>query len=160
MADGIDREELRRLVRDVLRSALPQGVASPGEQSANLLDAMRQAILPGGSGTVSVSDDLGHFAQMIVHAAAQEDLKAAIMSGRLAFKLNSPPREEARPRHVENPVNRGGDFRLDHGMLNETRIAEIGKRHTRIILGTDVIVTPLARDRARELKLELVRSKP
>jgi hypothetical protein len=61
---------------------------------------------------------------------------------------------------MENPVNRGGEFRLDRGMLSETRIAEIGKRHTRIIVGADVVVTPLARDRARELKLELVRSKP
>jgi hypothetical protein len=160
MADGFDREELRRLVRDVLRSAVPQGVAPPGEQSGNLLDAMRLAILPGGAGTVSVTDDLSHFAQMIVHAAAHEDLKAAIMSGRLTFKLNSATGAEPRHHHSENPVNRGGEFRVDRGMLNETRIAEIGKRHTRIILGADVVVTPLARDRARELKLELVRSKP
>jgi hypothetical protein len=160
MADGIEREELRRLVRDVLHSALLQGAAPGGEQSGNLLDAMRQAILPAGSGTVSVTDDLNHFAQMIVHAAAHEDLKTAIMSGRLTFKLNSATGVEPRHRHSQNPVNKDGEFRVDHGMLNETRIAEIGKSHTRIILGADVVVTPLARDRARELKLELVRSKP
>jgi hypothetical protein len=160
MAEGINREELRSLVRDVLRSALPQGVAPTGEQAGNLLDAMRQAILPGGSGTVTVTDNLNQFAQTIVHAAAQEDLKAAIMSGRLTFQLNSASSEELRQHPMENPVNRGGEFRLDRGMLSETRIAEIGKRHTRIIVGADVVVTPLARDRARELKLELVRSKP
>jgi hypothetical protein len=44
-------------------------------------------------------------------------------------------------------------------MLSETRIAEIGKHHTKIVVGPEVVVTPLARDRARELKLELVRSK-
>jgi hypothetical protein len=158
MRDGIDKEELRRLVRDVLRSTL-SGNASDSPAQQNLLDRIRQAILPGGSGVVVVSEDLNRFAQTLVDAAAQEDVKAAIMSSRLTFKANEgqgPPRQ----RQSETPVARGGDFRLDNGMLNETRLAEIGKSHTRIILGAEVVVTPLARDRARELKLELVRAKP
>ena len=157
MADGIDREELRRLVRDVLRSTL-SGKASDAPAEQNLLDRMRQSILPGGSGVVIVSEDLNRFAQTLVHAAAHEDVKAAIMSGKLTFKANggqSPPSQ----RQSEKPPARGGDFRLDNGMLNETRLAEIGRSHTRIILGANVVVTPLARDRARELKLELVRAK-
>jgi hypothetical protein len=44
-------------------------------------------------------------------------------------------------------------------MLTEMRIAEIGKTYRKVIVGPGVVVTPLARDRARELKLELVRSK-
>ena len=158
MADGIDREELRRLVRDVLRSTLSGSATDPPAEQ-NLLDRMRRSILPGGSGVVVVSEDLNRFAQTLVHAAAHEDVKAAIMSSRLTFEVNggqSPP-----PQHQsEKPAPRGGDFRLDDGMLNETRLAEIGKSHTRIILGAEVVVTPLARDRARELKLELVRAKP
>ena len=55
---------------------------------------------------------------------------------------------------------KGGQFRIDQGMLNEMRIAEIGKQYSRVLVGPEVVVTPLARDRARELKLELVRSKP
>jgi hypothetical protein len=158
MANTIDKEELRRLVRDVLRSTL-SGNASATSQEQSLLDRMRQAILPGGSGIVAVSEDLNRFAQTLIHAAAQEDLKAAIMSGRLSFNGNTG-RDSPPERRSENPVARGGDFRLDNGMLNETRLAEIGKSHTRIIIGPDVVVTPLARDRARELKLELVRAKP
>lgn len=158
MAGDIDREELRQLVRDVLRSALPGNSVNSTEQPSNLLDAMRHAIMPGQSGVVTVADDLNRFAQAIVHAASHEDLKAAIMSGRLKFKGRTGPQPGASP--PENPVGRGGDFRLDHGMLSEMRIAEIGKSYTKIILGPEVVVTPLARDRARELKLELVRSKP
>jgi hypothetical protein len=155
MAGGIDREELRQLVRDVLRSGLA-AEATP-DTPANLLEAMRQAILPGGSGIVTVNEDLGRFAQTIVHAASHEDLKAAIMSGRLKFTGKTEAQTTANP--SENPVGRGGDFRLDRGMLSETRLAEIGRKYTKIVLGPDVVVTPLARDRARELKLELVRSK-
>lgn len=158
MADRFDREELRRLVRDVLRSTL-SGTATDSRAEQNLLDRMRQSILPGGSGVVVVSEDLNRFAQTLVHAATHEDVKAAIMSGRLTFKATgeqTPPSQ----RQSEKPAARGGDFRLDSGMLNEIRLAEIGKSHTRIILGAEVVVTPLARDRARELRLELVRAKP
>jgi hypothetical protein len=156
MADGIEREELRQLVRDVLRSGLA-AEAIP-DTPANLLEAMRQAILPGRSGIVTVDEDLSRLAQAIVHAASHEDLKAAIMSGQLKFARKTGPQPSTNP--SENPVARGGEFRLDHGILSETRLAEIGRKHTKIVLGPDVVVTPLARDRARELKLELVRSKP
>jgi hypothetical protein len=158
MAAGLDKEELRRLVRDVLRSTLPADAVASSEQPSNLLDAMRQAILPGHSGIVTVDEDLDRFAQAVVHAASHEDLKAAIMSGRLKFVGKTEMKSAITPQ--ENPVARRGDFRLDYGILSEMRIAEIGKKYTKIVLGQEVVVTPLARDRARELKLELVRSKP
>jgi hypothetical protein len=157
MAGGINREELRKLVRDVLRATLSAIPEKSSEQPQNLLDAMRQAALPGGSGIVAVTEDLSSFAQMVVQAASHEDLKVAIMSGRLKFELGKA--FQSKPRSSENPVHSGKAFTIDHGMLSETRIAEIGKTHTKIVLGREVVVTPLARDRARELKLELVRSK-
>jgi hypothetical protein len=92
-----------------------------------------------------------------VNAAAQEDLKAAIMTSRVTFKgKDDGPGQERNPA----PAIKGGQFRIDQGMLNEMRIAEIGKQYSRVLVGPEVVVTPLARDRARELKLELVRSKP
>ena len=48
---------------------------------------------------------------------------------------------------------------MNDGMLNELRVEEIGRQYGTIVLGPNVVVTPLARDRARELKLELVRTK-
>jgi hypothetical protein len=152
MVDAIDREELRKLVREVLRSSMR------ASEPSNLAEAMRQAVLPGRSGVVSVDDDLNRFAQIIIQAAEHEDLKAAIMSGRLKFTNGAQlsPGAEA----PGNPERTDGTFRLDKGMLSETRVAEIGKLHTKIVLGPEVVVTPLARDRARELKLQLVRSKP
>ncbi|HEY7750374.1 MAG TPA: hypothetical protein VH933_17060 [Aestuariivirgaceae bacterium] len=157
MAARIDREELRQLVRDVLRTAIPES-GPPTDQPGNLLDAIRQALLPGHSGVVTIDGDLNQFAQVIVHAAAHEDLKTAIMSGRLSFKTRA--QATPAPKNSENPVVRGGHFQIENGVLNELRIAEIGKKYTKVVLGPDVVVTPLARDRARELKLELVRSKP
>jgi hypothetical protein len=158
MGAGIDREELRQLVRDVLRSSLPGERSTAASQPpGNLIEAIRQAILPGGSGVVTVPADLDAFARELVNAAAQEDLKAAIMTSRVTFKRkdDGPGQEQNRA-----PAMKGGQFRIDQGMLNEMRIAEIGKQYSRVLVGPEVVVTPLARDRARELKLELVRSKP
>jgi hypothetical protein len=45
-------------------------------------------------------------------------------------------------------------------VLTETRVAEAGKAHRRITIGAEVAVTPLARDRARQMKIEIVREKP
>jgi hypothetical protein len=158
MGSGLDKEELRQLVRDVLRSSLQgDGGVSSSQPPGNFFEAIRQAILPGGSGVVAVAADLDAFAKEIVSAAAHEDLKAAIMTGRVTFKRKDEGPSRAKP---EAPVVKSGQFRIDQGMLNEMRIAEIGKQYSKILVGPEVVVTPLARDRARELKLELVRTKP
>ena len=46
------------------------------------------------------------------------------------------------------------------GVLTETRVVEIARSHRKIVLGTEVVLTPLARDKAREMRLELTRQKP
>ena len=154
MGPVIDKEELRQLVRDVLRSSLQgDGAPSASQPPGNFIEAIRQALLPGASGVVTVAADLDGFAREIVNAAAHEDLKSAIMTGRVTFKRKDASQGQA-------PVMKGDQFRVDQGMLNEMRIAEIGKQYSRILVGPQVVVTPLARDRARELKLELVRTKP
>jgi hypothetical protein len=46
------------------------------------------------------------------------------------------------------------------GVLSETKLVEIARSHKRIALGAEVVLTPLARDKAREMKVELTRQKP
>ncbi len=161
MAEGIDRDELRRMVREVLKQTLDggKGSASPEQKPSNPIERMRQALLPGGSGFVEVAaDDLTRFARDIVHAVVHEDLKAAIMSGKLTFKAPAGG-TLATARQDKAPKTSTGSFQFDDGMLSELRVEEIGRQYKRIVLGPHTVVTPLARDRARELKLELVRTK-
>ncbi len=49
---------------------------------------------------------------------------------------------------------------LAAGVLTEAMVTELAAGHRRIVIGGEVVVTPLARDRARELKVEIVRQKP
>ena len=112
MAGRIDREELRQLIREVLREALGDG-------------------LPVREGS----------------------------------KTSPPASDRARspsPSAQGGGVGgaRQGQFRLDTGVLTEAKVVEIGRTHAGIVAGRHVVVTPLARDKARELKLEIVRQKP
>jgi hypothetical protein len=161
MTEGFDRDELRRLVRELLRQTLQEReryTAGDPEAPSNMIERMRHAALPGGNGRVEVDGDWNQFARDCIQAAAHEDLKAAIMTGRLTFEA-AHDRIGAAPPSKHNAPLAGASFNLNAGILNEVKIEEIGRQWGRILLGPDVVVTPLARDRARELKLELVRTK-
>jgi hypothetical protein len=50
--------------------------------------------------------------------------------------------------------------RLERGVLTESKVAELAGFHAKIIVGPEAVVTPLARDKARELKIAIERHKP
>jgi hypothetical protein len=73
------------------------------------------------------------------------------------------PAQEQASRHPSPTPPRKGEgqaARFTSGVLNESKVAELGRTHSKIIIEADVAVTPLARDRAREIKVEIVRQKP
>ena len=111
MANWIDREELRQLIREALREALGTEAPPP----------LRGRAREGGQ------------------APGQHPCPAP-----------------APPRKGEGK----GAFRMDSGVLSEAKVVELGRAHTKILVGGDVVVTPLARDKAREMKLEIARQKP
>ena len=131
----LSSEEIRKLVREALNEALP--IAKEDGST-----------LPQVVGVEITSDaDLDRFAREI--AKADDGKRAAIAQGRLKFVLR---RDNTQPRQ--------GSHRLDKGVLTETMVVEIGRAHSTISIGTNVAVTPLARDKAREMKLEIVRDRP
>ena len=54
----------------------------------------------------------------------------------------------------------GGTYEIKSGVLTETKVVEIARSHRKILVGGGVVLTPLARDKARELKVEIERQKP
>jgi hypothetical protein len=120
MAERIDRDELRALIREALKEAL--GGPSPAAESPPpLRGRVRERVAP---------------------------------------RLGS---EDPAPRNPSPTPPRKGEGQAAHftsGVLNESKVAELGRTHSKIIIGTDVAVTPLARDRAREIRIEIVRQKP
>src|SRR5687767_14701081 len=60
-----------------------------------------------------------------------------------------------------SPEGRGGRASsLAAGVLTEALVTKLAAGHHKILIGGEVVVTPLARERARMLKVEIVRQQP
>jgi hypothetical protein len=149
---AISSEEIRKLVREALKDALPAIKAAPATVGG-LAQRIRAAL--GGSKHVEVSigndGDLNAFARELIAATAYEDVRAAVQSGGVHFALVKNSAAQGKPA-LAAP-------RIDKGLFTETMVTEIGRNASQIVIGKGVVVTPLGRDRARELKIEIVRER-
>lgn len=153
---GISSDEIRQLVRDALRELLPANKVKPETGGGTLLSRLRSALLDPRSGRVEVTldtaNDLRAFARDLLQAP--EDIKTGILSGKIELGL------AARGSGVAPaPAARKSQHQISKGVVTEIMVAEIGKTNDRLVIGKGVVVTPLARDRAREVKLEIVRDR-
>lgn len=167
MAAGIDREELRALVRQALKESL--GAAGPVAPAVDqgLAADLRAALGRGKPARLPVAAatgaDLDRLAKGVAEACGDAEIKAAILAGDVRFEP-MPAGQAGRPvaaKAAPAPAPaKAGAFEMASGVLSEVKIVEISRTHSTILIGSDVVMTPLARDKAREMKVELVRQKP
>ena len=123
-----DSEELRALVREVIRDVLPQGLAVT--ETVNL----------------STDEDLAVFVKRLLDLdpAQREELR----SGRKRFRLAASV-----PAGSVNGAERAGEStpvrRIERGAVTEAVVMAAGRAGERLVLGRGAVLTPLARDRAR-----------
>lgn len=156
---GLSSNEIRQLVREALRELLPATKTKPATATGGSLPARLRAAL----GTpkpqpvevrIDTPADLNAFARDLLQL--QEDVKIGVLSGKVQFGL--APRNGDVPGVAASAAPRS-PHQISKGVVTELMVAEIGKSHDRLIIGKGVVVTPLARDRAREVKLEIVRDR-
>jgi hypothetical protein len=138
MTSSSTSDEIRKLVREVLKEFAP---AAQGNGDARVPSSGQVVEI-----AIASDADIMRFAQEI--AGSDNAKKDAILSGRLRFALKRA-----------SGGTRNGGQRVDKGVLTEAMVVEIGRSSSRVILGKSVAVTPLARDKAREMRLEIVRDK-
>jgi len=140
-----DSDELRALVREVIRDVLPQGLAVT--ETVNL----------------STDDDLAAFVQRLLDLdpGQREELR----SGRKRFRLASPQvlsvpagagqvsAGQSNEAGHSNGAERAGPSapvrRIERGAVTEAVIVAAARAGERLVLGRGAVLTPLARDRAR-----------
>jgi hypothetical protein len=140
-----DSDELRALVREVIRDVLPQGLAVT--ETVNL----------------STDEDLAAFVKRILDLdpGQREELR----SGRKRFRLASPQAlsvsagagqvgaGQSNGAGHSNGAERAGPSapvrRIERGAVTEAVIAAAARAGERLVLGRGAVLTPLARDRAR-----------
>ena len=129
-------EELRALVREVIRDVLPKGL--PVTETVNL----------------STDEDLAAFVKRLLDL--DPDQREEIQSGRKRFRLpgiSSAPQLPSVPAGAANGAERAGDSaparRIERGAVTEAVIKAAARDGQRLVLGRGAVLTPLARDRAR-----------
>jgi hypothetical protein len=88
---------------------------------------------------LATDDDLARFA---AHVLAHAD---AVRSGALRFTFG--------------PATASGGKRIDRGAVTERAVNEAAKAGGRLVLGPRAVLTPLARERARALKIQIERER-
>jgi hypothetical protein len=130
-------EELRALVREVIRDVLPAGL--PVTETVNL----------------STDEDLAAFVKRLLDLDPDE--RERLRSGRKRFKLAaaqaSPAPTSAPARRPATGPGAGASAspvrRIERGAVTEAMIKAAARAGERLVLGRGAVLTPLARDRAR-----------
>lgn len=176
---AIDREALRALIRQVLRDAVPADLqkklsAALARKSGAAAIAKakpdRAAADDRGEEVVIGSDaDLNSFVQRLLAMAEDSATREALKSGQKRFRLvKSAGRLSAASRHREREesrrpassqasTGRSDGNRIDKGLVAERHIVAAAKNGKKLTIAKGVAVTPLARDKARQLGVVIER---
>ena len=127
-----EMDELRALVREVIRDVLPKGL--PVTETVNL----------------STDEDLAAFVKRLLDL--DPDQREEIQSGQKRFRLGVTPAAPV-PVGAANGADRAGESaparRIERGAVTEAVITAAARAGQRLVLGRGAVLTPLARDRAR-----------
>lgn len=161
----IDREAIRAMVRQVLRDALPEAVreriASEAAKAAVSVPSSQKKGEPIPRTTeseaakveevaITTDAELNVFVRRLL--ALEPKQREAVQAGRLKFHL-----KRARKSAEADAAARGGSERIDKGIVTEKKVMAAAKAGKRLVVGKGVVFTPLARDKARQLGLQIER---
>ena len=144
-ADQLDcgADELRALVREVLLEAIPGELAA-----ARAAGSPSAGAQPGREVRVSDDADLDDLVRQIAAECADPARRADLAAGRVTYRLVRSP---AAPTDAAPPAGQVGAIvlRVERGAVTERQVREAAKTGATIVAARGVVVTPLARDRAR-----------
>lgn len=147
----IDPTTLRTLIREVIAAEV---AAVKGGKSA--APAAEPAVRIAGDA------DLAAFARHVLKLAADPATRQAIESGRHPFRLAAAPAAATSPSRVGAAAPRAaaGPARIMEGVVTEKTLVALPRGTSVLHVGPEVAVTPLARDKARNLKITIERIRP
>jgi regulator of protease activity HflC (stomatin/prohibitin superfamily) len=123
-----------------------------GWQAPDPGGAESSEIAPEGVDVVRVElrtdSDLEAFVSSLARRLANEQEREAILSGAVQFRLADSPADCAGAATV---------IRVEKGAVTERIVREAARAKARLVLSQRAVVTPMARDRARSLGVEIER---
>lgn len=140
---GLSSDELRAAVRAVLRDVLP----------AELLHG--PAALGGAAGPEQVSvrtdAELDALVRRVASLCEDPARRAALREGRHGFRLAQPG--QSPPQHGGS--GNAGVVRVERGAVTERTVDKAAASGARLVIGRRAVLTPLGREKARKLGVEI-----
>ncbi len=131
-----DFDELRALVREVIRDVLPDGLSVT--ETVNL----------------STDEDLAAFVARLLDLAPEQ--RAELRSGRKRFRLAALAAPAAPAAQTRGNGRAGSPVRrIESGAVTERMVNAAAQAGERLVLGRWAVLTPLAGDRARAAGVEI-----
>jgi len=163
----LSSDELRAAIRAVLRDVLPaeltaKSTAVPGAVTGSVTGSVTGAAFTGD--VVMRSDaDLTALIRRIASLCEEPGARAALREGRHGFQLagadrrsqSQPARSARSAGSVGSAESAGSVVRIERGAVTERAVAQAAARGTRLVIGSKAVLTPLARDKARILGVEI-----
>jgi hypothetical protein len=131
-------DELRLLVREVLAEAL--GAARPNDEAGEQVRITGDA-------------ELTAFAVRIARLCDDPAARQALLGGQLRFRLAPGPTPAPAS---SGPGGEPAPIRAGRGPVTERQVRAAAAAGARLVLGPGAVLTPLARDRARADRVEIV----
>ncbi len=142
-----DNEMLRALVRDALREAL-SGVNGVSEIAKALTVQTKPAQLVEVV-SLNTDSDVKSLVNRVLDMAADPQSLAALREGTIVFQLSN--------QSSQHSSNGSSTTRIEKGAVTESTIRKAAESGSTLILGRKVVVTSLARDKARDLGVTIIR---
>jgi len=150
---AFDREQLRLLVREVVREAVATAAppaprpAPPDPQPSGPLAADQRSRTD--TVRIGTDADLDIFVRNLLRLFENPKNRDDLRAGRLRFRLAGTARGAG-----------GRVHRVDRGAVTERHIAELADSGATLVLGPRAVLTPLARERARVLGITITKERP
>src|SRR5262245_24685481 len=169
--NAIDREALRGLIRQMLRDAVPADMQkklaaalAKKRISAKAKPTSPAADEPAEEVNIASDGDLHRFVQRLLTMVEDGAVRQALKSGQKKFRLaksgvssSATPRPQPREEGRRPAAQNAGGNRIDKGLVAERHIVAAAKNGKRLTVAKGVAVTPLARDKARQLGVVIER---
>ncbi len=142
-----DNELLRSIVRDALRDALGGANGARDIAKALSIDVKPAQVVE----VVSLTNDadVKSLVNRVLDMAADPQTLSALRHGEIVFQLS----------HQSNSHNASDSTttRIEKGAVTESTIRKAAESGSTVIVGRKVVVTSLARDKARDLGVTIIR---
>ena len=141
---GLTSEQLRAEVRAVLRDVLPAALTAGTDADRRTAPAAEQV-------SVRTEADLDALVRRVATLCEDPGRRAALRAGRHGFSLAAPDAPSGEAPAAAPTV------RVERGAVTERTVRRAATDKARLVLGPRAVLTPLARDTARTLGVDVER---